>query len=56
MNFLLSHIYREKNYYADKLANLGLSILILYGGHPHPVYSEEDLDKNMLGLPYYRFS
>jgi hypothetical protein len=26
MSFIIAHIYREDNHYADKLANLGLSL------------------------------
>lgn len=56
MNFLLTHIYREGNHCADKLANLSLSISDYMWWSSTPVNIREDLVKNRLGLPYYRFS
>jgi ribonuclease HI len=48
MNFYVSHIFREGNHCADKLANLGLSL------HDIPSVLVDDFDRNRLGMPYYR--
>ena len=54
MEFFVSHIYREGNHGANKLANLGLSLPIFTWWSSPPIVIREDLVKNKLGLPYYR--
>ena len=54
MNFVVTHIYREGNHCADKLANLGLSspdLVWLTDVHTSIV---EDFAKNKLGHPCFR--
>jgi len=55
MNFTVTHIFREGNHYADRLASIG------FNSHKfiwwNDVHSEikEDFARNKLGLPNYRF-
>ncbi|MCI42534.1 ribonuclease H protein, partial [Trifolium medium] len=55
MNFLISHIYREGNHCADKLASLGLAVNEYTWWSSPPICIREELTKNRLGLPSYRF-
>jgi ribonuclease HI len=55
MNFFVTHIFREGNTCADKFANLGLSILTINWWSQPPFHIREDIVRNMLGLPYFRF-
>ncbi|CAJ2650982.1 unnamed protein product [Trifolium pratense] len=54
MSFIISHIYREGNHCADKLANLGLSLQGFTWWTSAPVEIREDLTRNRLGFPYFR--
>ena len=56
MNFILSHIYREGNNCADSLANLGLGSDGFLWWQDAPNIIRQDLVKNMLGMPNYRFT
>lgn len=55
MNFMISHIFREDNNCANKLANLGLSLQTFTWWHVAPNVILEDLVRNKLGLPDFRF-
>lgn len=55
MNCMITHIYREGNHCADKLARLGLALDGFLWWNSPPVDIREDLIKNRLGLPFYRF-
>jgi len=56
MNFIVSHIYREGNNCADSLANLGLGFDGFLWWQDAPNIIRQDLVKNMLGMPNYRFT
>ncbi|CAJ2651412.1 unnamed protein product [Trifolium pratense] len=56
MNFYVSHIYREGNHCADKLANIGLSLHGLTWWNHIPTRLQGDFIRNRLGMPYFRFS
>ncbi|GAU26383.1 hypothetical protein TSUD_221100 [Trifolium subterraneum] len=56
LNFVISHIYRECNSCADKLANLGLSLASHTWWCQPPNVIKEDMGRNSLGRPFYRFS
>jgi ribonuclease HI len=55
MNFIISHIYREGNHCADKLAAIGLTMTDFTWWDSAPVCIWGDLAHNRLGLPQYRF-
>ncbi|WJX52536.1 hypothetical protein P8452_38639 [Trifolium repens] len=55
MNFYVSHIYREGNHCADKMANLGLSLPVFSWWNQVPSVLLDDFGKNRFGMPYYRF-
>jgi ribonuclease HI len=55
MNFYVSHIFREGNHCADKLANLGLSLPNFTWWDCIPPVLLDDFGRNRLGMPYYRF-
>jgi ribonuclease HI len=55
MNFYVSHIFREGNHCADKLANLGLSLPDFTWWDCIPPLLLDDFGRNRLGMPYYRF-
>jgi len=55
MQFILTHIYREDNHYADKLANLRLTVTNFIWWQSPLVVIREDLVRNRLGLPNFRF-
>jgi len=55
MNFIVSHIYREGNTCADFLANIGLTISDTMWWDSAPLGIGQDLIRNKLGLPNYRF-
>jgi ribonuclease HI len=55
MNFYVSHIYREGNHCADKLANLGLSLPTFTWWDHIPHVLLDDFGRNRLGMPYFRF-
>lgn len=57
MQFCASHIYREGNNCADKLANFGLSLcsLDLFWFDSLPDFVREDFNRNRLGLPNFRY-
>jgi hypothetical protein len=55
-NFIVSHIYREGNNCADSLANLGLGFDGFLWWQDAPNIIRQDLVKNMLGMPNYRFT
>jgi len=55
MNFIVSHIYREGNQCADRLAALGLTIQNLTIWSEVPLDIREFYVKNRLGMPNFRF-
>lgn len=55
MNFKVSHIFREGNCCADRLANHGLSILGCKWWDTIPPFLSEPFFRNQFGLPSYRF-
>jgi ribonuclease HI len=55
MNFMITHVFREGNHCADKLANLGLSLQNYVWWVDIPLVIREDYSRNMLGLPCFRF-
>lgn len=55
MNFIVSHIYREGNTCADLLAEIGLKINGFMWWDNIPDAIRQDLIRNKLGLPNYRF-
>jgi len=55
MNFIVSHIYREGNQCADRLAALGLTIQNLTIWSEVPLDIREFYVKNHLGMPNFRF-
>jgi ribonuclease HI len=54
MNFCISHIYREGNHCADKLASLGLTLNDYTWWNIAPLIIRKDLVSNRLGLPFFR--
>lgn len=57
MRFCASHIYREGNTCADKLANFGLSLssLDLFWFDSIPAFVSEEYNRNRLGMPNFRY-
>jgi len=55
MNFVVSHIYREGNHCADRLANFGLSIQGISFWYYVLVIISNSFVNNKLGLPSFRF-
>jgi len=55
MHFMITHIFREGNQCADKLANLGLNVVNFTWWNFAPAEILGDLSRNRLGLPFYRF-
>jgi ribonuclease HI len=55
MNFIISHIFREGNTCADLLANMGLSINDTIWWDEAPNEIRQEMIRNKLGLPNYRF-
>ena len=55
MAFMVTHIYREDNRCADKLANIGLSSQSFTWWDQMPTQIGGDFTRNRLGLPYFRF-
>lgn len=56
INFMVSHIYREGNVCADRLAHIGLSLTSFQYFYTLPLEAREAYVHNRLGLPSYRFS
>lgn len=56
MRFTFSHIYREGNACADKLAEFGLLNLGFRWWDSIPDFIIEDFSQNRNGLPSYRFT
>ncbi|KAK9288313.1 hypothetical protein L1049_016764 [Liquidambar formosana] len=54
MNVIFSHIYREGNSIADKIANLALNFFDLTWWHADSGVVPSELARDMLGLPFYR--
>jgi hypothetical protein len=54
MGFCISHIYREGNHCADKLASLGLASTGFTWWNIAPTIIRNNLASNMLGLPCFR--
>jgi ribonuclease HI len=54
MSFCISHIYREGNHCADKLASTGLALTDFCWWNAAPEIIIKDLDSNRLGLPFFR--
>lgn len=55
MNFGVSHIYKESNICADKLATYDFSIHGSCWRDSIPHVINEDFNYNRVGLPNYRF-
>jgi hypothetical protein len=55
MNFFISHIYREGNHCADKLASLGLTLHGFTWWNQIPPKIKGGFGRNRLGMPYFRF-
>jgi ribonuclease HI len=55
MNFMLTHIYREGNHCADKLASLGLSRFDFTWWSCLPFEISSGFFRNRSGLAYFRF-
>jgi hypothetical protein len=55
MNFLITHVYREGNHCAIKLANLGLSLQNFVWWNELPQVIRKDYARDRLGLPCFRF-
>lgn len=55
MHFVVSHIFREDNIFADKLANFGLSIIDVLWWDLVPSFIREDFFRNRMGFPNFRF-
>ncbi|CAL0304839.1 unnamed protein product [Lupinus luteus] len=55
MTWVVSHVYREGNTCADKLANFGLSINTTRWWNHAPSFILNDVIRNRLNLPNYRF-
>lgn len=55
MQFLVSHIFREGNTCADKLAYFGLSVVGSVWWDSIPSFVTEEFFRNRNGLPNYRF-
>jgi ribonuclease HI len=55
MQIIVSHVFREGNFVADKLANLGLSVNEFTWWNSAPSSIRADLARNRDGLPYFRF-
>jgi len=56
ISFIVSHIYREENVCADRLANIGLSLASFQYFYTLSREVREAYVQNRLGLPSYRFS
>ena len=58
MRFVVSHIYREGNACADRLANLGLSMssLEVFWSDYTPDFIRGEYTRNRLGMPNFRFT
>jgi ribonuclease HI len=54
MIFCISHIYREGNHCADKLASVGLTLNGFCWWNIAPLIIRNDLVSNRLGLPFFR--
>jgi ribonuclease HI len=55
MHFFVTHIYREGNHCADKLASLGLSLPGYTWWNTAPSLISDDFGRNRFGFPSYRF-
>lgn len=55
MNLIVTHIYMEGNFCADKLGNMGLTTNSLKWMKDIPIQVRADFTWNKLGLPYFRF-
>jgi hypothetical protein len=53
MNFTVSHIFREKNYCANNLGNIGLSIIDFSFWNHISSYIVDSYQKNKPGLPIF---
>jgi ribonuclease HI len=55
LNFIVSHICREGNKVADLFANHGLTLSSCTYWNDPPLFSLDDMNKNKLGLPNFRY-
>jgi hypothetical protein len=55
MQDILSHVFREGNFVADKLVNIGRSVNEFTWWNSAPSSIRADLARNRDGLPYFRF-
>ncbi|GAU42668.1 hypothetical protein TSUD_398740 [Trifolium subterraneum] len=53
MQFIISPVYREGNYCADKLASLGITLNAYTWWSSPPLCIRDDLTRNRLGLPSF---
>jgi ribonuclease HI len=56
MNLLVTHIYREGNVCADRLANIGLNLVNFTFWNSLPIALCSNFNRDKLGLPSYRFT
>ncbi|KAK2444758.1 hypothetical protein QL285_015762 [Trifolium repens] len=54
MNFIVSHIFREGNFCADGLANIGLFLDRLTFWNELPLVTKDNFDADRLGKPFFR--
>jgi ribonuclease HI len=54
MNFIVSHIFREGNFCADGLANIGLFLDRLTFWNELPLVIKDNFDADRLGKPFFR--
>jgi len=55
MSLMVTHIYRERNHYADLLASIGLCLNTFFCQDHLPQQIRVDFARNRLGMPYFRF-
>ncbi|CAJ2646936.1 unnamed protein product [Trifolium pratense] len=54
MNFVVSHVFREGNFCADSLANIGLTLDRLTIWNDVPLVIKDSFEANRLGKPFFR--
>ncbi|PNY07582.1 ribonuclease H, partial [Trifolium pratense] len=54
MNIIVSHIFREGNHCADRLANIGLNLDRLTLWNDVPFVVKDSFESNRLGKPFYK--
>jgi len=56
MNFIVFHILKERNHFADKMANLGFNVQTLTWWDETPLKVMAGFARNKLGLTNFRFA